>query len=100
HNCILANNAMALAAAETHAIRLGYQVVNLGSCIEGETREVAITHAGIARSIREQGVPIAMPACILSGCETTVTLSTNPGRGGRNQEALSAENLEVHLYER
>ena len=40
--------------------------------------------------IRGHGKPIAPPACILSGGETTVTLGANPGKGGRNQEFVLA----------
>jgi hydroxypyruvate reductase/glycerate 2-kinase len=89
-NLVIGNNAKALAAAQAKAEALGYRVLNLGSFIEGETREVAIGHAGIVRSIRKDGVPLAPPACILSGGETTVTLSPNHGRGGRNQEYVLA----------
>ena len=86
HNLIIGNNATALNAASAKATELGYNVVNLGSFIEGETREVATVVAGILRSIRNDGVPVAPPACVLLGGETTVTLGANPGKGGRNQE--------------
>jgi hydroxypyruvate reductase/glycerate 2-kinase len=89
-NLVIGNNVKALAAAEHHARNLGYQVVNLGSYIEGETKHVAVALAGIARSIRDQGVPVRPPACVLSGGETTVTLCANPGKGGRNQEFVLA----------
>jgi len=46
--------------------------------------------AGLLRSIRADGAPIGPPACILSGGETTVTLSAAHGRGGRNQEFVLA----------
>ncbi len=85
-NRILGNNVRALAVAEAHAKSLGYAVLNLGSYIEGETKQVAVALAGICRSVREQGIPLLIPACILSGGETTVTLSDDPGKGGRNQE--------------
>ena len=46
--------------------------------------------AGIAREVRKSGNPIAPPACVLCGGETTVTIR-GEGKGGRNQEfALSA----------
>ena len=90
HNFILGNNANALAAAQIKAETLGYRVLNLGSFIEGETREVAVALAGIVRSIRHASLPIAPPACILSGGETTVTLTPDHGRGGRNQEFVLA----------
>lgn len=89
-NIVIGNNVKALAAAEVRARQLGYEVLNLGSCIEGETRHVAVALAGIVRSIRDQGVPLWPPACVLSGGETTVTLAANPGKGGRNQEFVLA----------
>jgi glycerate 2-kinase len=95
HNFVMANNVQALAAAEARAASLGYHVLNLGSYIEGETRNVADMHACIARSIRAKRVPIAPPACILSGGETTVTLSPSAGKGGRNQEFVLAALLKL-----
>ncbi len=45
--------------------------------------------AGIARSVRDHGLPLAAPALLLSGGETTVTIgSGQAGRGGRNTEFL------------
>jgi hydroxypyruvate reductase/glycerate 2-kinase len=90
HNRILGNNARALAAAAAQATALGYAVVNLGSFIEGETRPVAVVHAALVRSICADGVPARPPACVLSGGETTVTLSPTHGKGGRNQEFVLA----------
>jgi hydroxypyruvate reductase/glycerate 2-kinase len=90
HNLVLGNNVKALAAAEQHARNLGYSVLNLGSYIEGETQQVAIAVIGIIRSIREQGIPVGVPACVLMGGETTVTLCPEHGLGGRNQEFVLA----------
>ncbi len=90
-NVVLGRCEGALKAAEAEAVRLGYRVLNLGAFVEGEAREVAVAVAGIARSIRESGVPVAPPACLLLGGETTVALGDAPGKGGRNQEfALAA----------
>jgi hydroxypyruvate reductase len=45
--------------------------------------------AGIARSVASRGQPIAPPALLLSGGETTVSIGNGPaGRGGRNTEFL------------
>jgi glycerate 2-kinase len=96
HNVIIANNTMALAAAERSARELGYTVLNLGSYIEGETRQVAHTIAGIVRSIRAQRIPIGSPACLLLGGETTVTLPADHGLGGRNQEFVLAAWLQLN----
>lgn len=90
HNLVIGNNGKALTAAQAEAQRRCFQVLNLGSFIEGETREVAITLAGMVRSIRADGRPLAAPVCVLSGGETTVTLRRGHGLGGRNQEFVLA----------
>ncbi len=90
HNLVLGNNAKALDAAARRAEDLGYPVLNLGSFVEGETRHVAVAFAGIVRSILADGRPVRPPVCILSGGETTVTLTADHGRGGRNQEFVLA----------
>jgi glycerate 2-kinase len=89
-NVIIANNALALDAARAKAAELGYAVHVLGSDVQGEAREVAVEQAKLARQIAEEGRPVAPPACLLSGGETTVTVR-GTGAGGRNQEfALAA----------
>ncbi len=90
HNIILGNNRLALDAAAKCARWHGFEVLDLGSFIEGEARQVAVAVAGIVRSIREDNTPVAPPACILIGGETTVTLGSDPGKGGRNQEFVLA----------
>ncbi|MEX2615682.1 MAG: glycerate kinase [Alphaproteobacteria bacterium] len=74
-----------LEAAADVARRAGVTPVILGDAIEGESREVAIVHAGIARQVARHGQPAAAPAVLLSGGETTVTVRGG-GRGGRNAE--------------
>jgi glycerate 2-kinase len=78
----------ALARAGWRAQELGLHTFMLGGSIEGESREVAAVHAGIARHIVQHRNP-APPCVILSGGETTVTVRGN-GRGGRNAEFLLA----------
>jgi hydroxypyruvate reductase/glycerate 2-kinase len=90
HNVILGNNARALRVATAKAEALGYRVLNLGAFVEGETRQVAVAVAGVVRSIRADGLPVAPPACVLLGGETTVTLGPDSGKGGRNQEFVLA----------
>jgi glycerate 2-kinase len=91
---IIGRNLQALEAAGHQAAALGYRTLILSSGIEGETREVAKVHTGIAREVLASGHPIAAPACILSGGETTVTLR-GQGKGGRNQEFVLAMALDV-----
>ena len=67
----------------------GYGPVILSDSLEGEARDVALVHAGIARQIRRHGQPARAPAALISGGETTVTVR-GTGRGGRNAEFLLA----------
>ena len=90
NNVIIGNNFDALSKAREVAIGLGYNTLILSSTIEGETSDVAGMHMAIAREILNSGNPLKLPACLLSGGETTVTIRGN-GLGGRNQEfALAA----------
>ena len=88
-NEIVGNNLSAILAASREAESLGYKPLILSTRIEGETRDVAGVHAAIFREVLATGYPLATPACILSGGETTVTLK-GKGKGGRNQECSLA----------
>ncbi len=74
-----------LMAAAAMARAAGVAPIVLGDAIEGEARDVALVHAGIARQVARHGQPASPPAVLLSGGETTVTLRGR-GRGGRNAE--------------
>jgi glycerate 2-kinase len=90
HNVIVGSNRLALEAAAAEGKRLGFAPMILSSSMQGEAREVARAHVEILREVVASGNPVAAPACILSGGETTVTVR-GQGRGGRNQEfALAA----------
>ncbi|HEV7372689.1 glycerate kinase [Arenibaculum sp.] len=84
---IVARPQDALEAAAEVARGHGYTPVILGDSIEGEAREVAKVHAGIALQVLRHGQPAAGPTVLLSGGETTVTVR-GQGRGGRNVEFL------------
>lgn len=86
---MLATPKMALDAAAEAARGLGLAPLVLGDAIEGEAREVARVLAAIATYAADHGEPVAPPAVILSGGETTVTVR-GKGRGGRNAEFLLA----------
>jgi len=88
-SAIVGSNLACVVAAEKKARSLGYHTLVLSTMIEGETREVARAHAGIAKEILKSGHPLSPPACVLSGGETTVTI-TGRGLGGRNQEFVLA----------
>ncbi len=87
---VIAAASQALAAAAAVARAAGLTPLVLGDAIEGETREVGKVMAGIARSVRAYALPVAPPAVLLSGGETTVTIAEGqkPGKGGRNTEFL------------
>jgi hydroxypyruvate reductase len=86
---IIASAQQALDAAAEAARAAGYTPLILSNCMEGEAREVAIVHAGIARQVLGHGQPLPRPCVILSGGETSVTVRGH-GRGGRNAEFLLA----------
>ncbi len=86
---ILATAQDALQAAARHARANGVTPVVLGDSIEGEARDVALVHAGIARQVARHGGLATPPCVLLSGGETTVTVH-GKGRGGRNTEFLLA----------
>ena len=79
---IVARAADALDAAATRAREVGLETTILGDDLEGEARDLAAVHAGLARD--------GGPMLLLSGGETTVTVTTAGGRGGRNAEYLLA----------
>ena len=81
---IVARPQDALEAAAAMAETRGYRSLILGD-LEGEARDVALVHAGIARQVVRHGQPCGAPCVLLSGGETTVTVRGN-GRGGRNAE--------------
>ena len=86
---MIATPQMSLEAAASVARAAGILPVILGDAIEGEAREVALVHAGIARQVKRHGQPAQPPCVLLSGGETTVTVR-GKGRGGRNAEFLLA----------
>ena len=86
---IVASARKSLAAAAECAREIGIPAVIISDQIEGEAKEIAKMHAAIAAEISLTGRPFSRPVVLLSGGETTVTLSGS-GRGGRNSEfALS-----------
>lgn len=83
----------ALQAAASMARKSGITPIILGDSIEGEAKDVALVMAGITRQVLDHDEPARKPCVILSGGETTVTVSDiegKPGRGGRNAEFLLA----------
>jgi hydroxypyruvate reductase len=76
-----------LEAAAAVACEAGITPYILGDSLEGESRDMGVVLAGIARQVALRDQPFAKPCVLLSGGETTVTVR-GKGRGGRNVEFL------------
>lgn len=92
-NRIVGSNKDAAAAALKIAEAVGFKSMLLTTFLQGEARQVGVVMGSILREMAQSGQPLARPACLMAGGETTVTLRGG-GRGGRNQElALGAAPL-------
>ena len=85
---MIATPQQSLEAAAARARAVGVEAHILSDEIEGESREVGKVHAALARAVAHRGQPFAKPCVILSGGETTVTVKSKGGRGGRAGEFL------------
>jgi len=88
-NVMIATPQASLEAAAAIARDAGVTPVILGDSIEGESRDVGLVHAGIARQCAMRGQPMEPPCVLISGGETTITLKGD-GKGGPNTEFLLA----------
>lgn len=87
---VIGSNDIAADAAIACANELGFNTLMLTSFMEGEAREVARFAVAIGRELVHRHKPLNLPAMVVFGGETTVTVRGH-GKGGRNQEiALSA----------
>jgi hydroxypyruvate reductase len=84
----IATPQQSLEAAAALSRAAGFEAHILSDEIEGESREVGKVHAALARAVARRGTPFAKPCVILSGGETTVTVKSKGGRGGRAGEFL------------
>ncbi len=88
---LIASPKQALAAAADAAQAAGVTPIVLSDRIEGESRDIGLMHAAIALQLRDGlrvgAADVLLPAVLLSGGETTVTVR-GQGRGGRNSEFL------------
>ena len=84
HNVLVGNNAQACQAAAEAAAKLGFATHVVTTTLTGEARDCG---RRIAHDVAEAH---DVPACLIYGGETTVTVRGD-GKGGRNQElALAA----------
>ncbi len=93
-NLVIGSNVNAILSAKQKAEALGYHTIILSSMIKGDTSQAAYFHTAIAREVIKTGNPVPVPACILSGGETTVVLKGD-GLGGRNQEFTLISGMEI-----
>ncbi len=97
-NTVIGNNALVVDAAAARARELRLNAHVLTRALEGEAREVAETFVEMAREIKAGQGPVAAPACLIAGGETTVTVR-GKGKGGRCQEFALAAALAVNGME-
>lgn len=95
HNIILADNNVMCEAAKKKAEELGYNSLILSTKLEGESREVGIVLASIAKEVEKKGRPIKPPCFLILGGETTVTLTGCTGMGGPSQELVLGASLKI-----
>lgn len=88
-NILIGTLRNSLLAAAEEARRLGYHAVVLTAQLTGEAREAGRFLAALARDEAQYAALLPLPACLIAGGETTVTLRGR-GKGGRNQEMALA----------
>ena len=86
HHHLVASNALAVEAAARAATAAGYRAEIWRQPLSGEARAAGATFAGAALHYLARGERV----CLIAGGETTVTLGTDHGLGGRNQEFVLA----------
>jgi hydroxypyruvate reductase len=91
---IVGDNELAMRAMLETASGCGFMGKLLTTSLVGEAREIGAQLASVEREIRTRRQPLAAPACLVAGGETTVTVR-GAGRGGRNQELVLA--AAIHL---
>ncbi|MGV3552199.1 glycerate kinase type-2 family protein [Rhizobium sp.] len=96
---VIASARVSLEAAAAEAKRQGVEAVILSDQIEGEARDIGKMHAALAREVALRDRPFARPVVILSGGETTVTITDVYGKGGRNSEFLLSFALDIEGVE-
>lgn len=91
-NIIIGSNRMALDAARAKAENLGFHAEILTDTLTGEAKVAARWLAGECLKRKNR------PGCLISGGETTVTV-TGAGKGGRNMELALAFAIEMRGLE-
>lgn len=88
---MIATPHQSLQAAADVSLTAGVATYIMGDAIEGEAKDVGTTFAGLTLQVAKHNTPFQKPCILLSGGETTVTISGDcSGKGGRNVEFLLA----------
>lgn len=96
-NIIIGSNKTALAAAADKSDSLGLATEIISFGISGEARIVGKELAERAKRLKGEGPP-GLPACLISGGETTVKVA-GKGTGGRNMELALSFAMEIDGHE-
>ncbi|TMI06533.1 glycerate kinase [Candidatus Bathyarchaeota archaeon] len=94
HNILIGTNKESCKAATRALAKRGYHALILSTRLQGEAKEAGKVLSSIVSEIRENRHPIAPPAAIIAGGETTVTVR-GKGLGGRNQELVLSTALSI-----
>jgi len=95
HNVVLADNEIMCEAARKRAEELGFKSLILSTVLEGESKEVGIVLASIAKEVKKKGRFIKPPCVLILGGETTVTIAGRYGKGGPSQELVLGASLQI-----
>lgn len=93
-NHVIASGRDAVDGARGLAAERGYEPCVLSTRIGGEASEAGRFHAAVTREVAATGHPVEPPAVLLSGGETTVSV-TGDGVGGPNLEFALAGALDL-----
>ncbi len=86
---------MVYPAVRRKAEELGYTPYMLAETVIAEAAEAGKVMAGIALNIQSMDEPIKKPCVLISSGELVVTVGTETGVGGRNQEFCIAAAFEI-----
>ncbi|SLM47711.1 Glycerate 2-kinase [Nitrospira japonica] len=84
-NVLIGSGALAVSEAARAAREAGFRTVIHSINLTGEARLAGAEFGAMARDLRRHVKPGRKPCCVITGGETTVTVS-GQGRGGRAQE--------------
>ena len=82
-------------AVRKRAKELGFECRMLSECMQGEAREAGVVNSLMALCAERTGEPFQPPVVLMTSGETVVTVGSETGAGGRNQEYCAAAALNL-----